>query len=256
MDMTNTTPAVMQQPETAPGTSAAPESINPSTLAEYLGTEQEQQPTNQPVQEAPQQPVKEPGYLAGKRAEWEAARAAETQQLMDEMSVLREYVYNAEADKLIASGKVSDRDIALAYVRGQGIKPSAPAEQPVAVPQPRDAQGRFVSANTQPDASTQQRAANLFNQAQTIKRTTGVDVLGLYNQNTEVRQKILSGEWDFADVYENSKAPTAAHVNAPTPVRGSNGIELGDVDISKMSDAQFDKMNDLLKKGGKINMNK
>lgn len=255
MDMTNTTPAVMQQPETAPGTSAAPESINPSTLAEYLGTEQ-QQPTQQPAQEASPQPMKEPGYLAGKRAEWEAAHAAETQQLRDEMSVLREYMYNAEADKLMASGKVTDREIALAYVRGQGIKPSAATpEQPAPVPQPRDAQGRFVATN-QPDVSTQQRAATLFSQAQTIKRTTGVDVMGMYNQNAEVRQKILSGEWDFADVYENSKAPAAAPVNAPTPVRGSNGIELGDVDISKMSDAQFDKLNDLLKKGGKINMNK
>lgn len=249
MDTMNTT--TMMQPEAAPGTSAAPESTTPSTLAEFLGTEQ--QPSQQPTiqQEASQQPIKEPGYLAGKRAEWEAAHQAEMRQLSDEVSTLREYMYNAEADKLIASGKVTDRDIALAYVRGQGIaKPSA--EQPAPAPQPRDEQGRFATKVSQPDTSMQQRAATLFNQAQTIKRTTGVDVMGLYNQNPDVRQKILSGEWDFADVYENSKASVPA--SAPTPVRGSNGMEIGDVDILKMSSAQFEKMNDLLAKGGTISM--
>lgn len=248
MDTTNTN--AMMPTEAAPGTSAVQESTTPSTLAEFLGADAPVVQQAEPQAEVPQQVQKEPGYLAGKRLEWEAAHKAETDQLRSEMATLREYMYNSEADKLVASGKITDRDMALEYVRNKGGAPSA-QEQQHAEQQPRDARGRYVA---RPDANAQQKAATLFQQAQTIKRTTGVDVMGMYNQNPEIRQKILSGEWDFADVYENTKAPVPA--SAPMPVRGSHTMEMGNVDISRMSDAQFEKMRELLRGGGTINMNK
>ena len=65
----------------------------------------------------------------------------------------------------------------------------------------------------------QLRAHELIAQARTIQAVARVDVLALYNTDAEVRQKVLSGEWDFIDVWKTLQpAPTP-----PAPMRTANG---------------------------------
>ena len=94
------------------------------------------------------------------------------------------------------------------------------------------------------------RAQTLVVQAKTIQRITGVDVMAVYNADVEVRNHILSGAWDFVDVYKSMNlSPTP-----PAPVRSANGVELGQLNVNAMTESQFVKLNDLLKMGGTIAM--
>lgn len=158
------------------------------------------------------------------RAEYEAKYAP-----------LHDAYLNQEADRLVASGKISDREMALDYLKRGGTV-QKPAEQP------RDEHGRFTA---KPEVS--QRGNELYQQALTIKAVTGVDVMAMYNTDPAIKQKILDGEWDFKDVYDASKA-----VKAPAPVRSSNGVPMGNTSIANMSDAQFEKLEEALRRGAKV----
>lgn len=167
-----------------------------------------------------------PDIEARIRAEYEAKYAP-----------LMEAHLNQEADKLVASGKISDREMALEYLKLSGGKPDEKQ-----APQPRDEQGRFVTREN----PGEQKARELFLQAQTIHKTTGVDVMNLYHNDPDVQQRVNSGEWDFSDVYKSTQKPAA-----PTVVRGGGG-GFGKTDISKMSSEAFRKMNERLAKGEKF----
>lgn len=233
----------------APGTSALAQDT-PATLDEVIGTTPDEVKT-EPAQQTPAQPLKEPGYLAGKRAEWEAAHKAEMNELRGQLDTLREYFANQEADKLVADGKIADKEMALQYVRAtKGIPTPASPSEPA--PRQRDEQGRFVSA-PQPDAEIQQKAAALVAQAETIMQSTGVDVMALYNTNPEIKQKVLAGEWSFVDVYKNTRQ-AEPQVRTPAPIRSANGVGIGTADFRKMSGDQFHKVNELLESGGKIDV--
>lgn len=227
------------------GTTPAQEPSAPTTLTEVIGaTPDEVQPA-----EPPAQPTAEPGYLAGKRAKWEAAHQAEMDDLRGQLDTLREYFVQQEADKLVADGKISDREMALEYLRAtkgmpEPATPAAPAKQA------RDEQGRFVSA---PNAAAQQRANELVAQAETIKASTGVDVMELYNTDPAIKQKVLSGEWSFVDVFKNTRQAEAP-ARAPAPIRSANGGGVGEINIRAMSSEQFKKLNEALAKGYKIDM--
>lgn len=244
MDTTNMLPEM-----NASGTDVATQNSEPSTLAEALGAEPAQQ-VPAPEPEA-QQPRKEPGYLATKRAEWEAAHQQEMNALNEQIATLRDYMVNQEADKLVASGKVTDREIALAYVRAQngvpavGNSPAKPAPQ-------RDERGRFVSNNT-PPADIQQKAQALLSQADKLSRFSGVDLMGLYNSDPNVQQKIISGEWDFVDVLDHANASQPSNA-APAPVRSHNGLGMGGMNFRSMTDDQFAKVNAMLDGGKSIDM--
>lgn len=228
------------------GTTPAQETptSNPTTLAEVIGaTPDEAKPA-----ETPAQPTGEPGYLAGKRAKWEAEHKAEMDELRGQLDTLREYFVQQEADKLVADGKISDREMALEYLRATKGMP-APATPAAPAKQARDEQGRFVA----PDAAAKQRAAELVAQAETIKASTGVDVMELYNTDPAIRQKVLSGEWSFVDVFKNTRQAEAP-VRAPAPIRSANGIGMGTADFRKMTSAQLAKVNELLESGGKIDV--
>lgn len=165
-----------------------------------------------------------PAIEARIRAEYEAKYAP-----------LMEAHMSQEADRLVASGKIADREMALEYLKLRGGQPSVKQAEP----QPRDEKGRFTSNE---DAG-QQKARELYLQAQTIQKSTGVDVMNLYHNDPEVKERVNSGEWDFSDVYKNTlKTP------APTVVR-SGGGSFGKTDISKMSSEAFRKMNERLARG-------
>lgn len=224
------------------------------TLADVIG----ETPVEQPVQTAQEQP-KEPGWIKQRVgaavnkavAEAEARLRAEYEA---QLAPFREAQLEREADQLVAEGKITDKDMALQFVRAtKGV--SAPATPSEPAPQrQRDEQGRFIS--DQPSADIKQKAATLVAQADVLTRTTGIDLMALYNNDPAVKQKVISGEWDFVNVlnFAQQNAVEEPTIPAmPAPVRSAN-VGLGGVSISKMSDAQLDKMNELLRGGGKINV--
>lgn len=238
---------------------AQPTNPEPSvpTLADVIGVEsgkQEEVNTNN-ENAIPQQ---EPGWYAKRRqrdrAEWEAEHQAEMTEIRNQMAQLQEYRIGVEADKLLASGKITDRDMAIEYLRSKEGLPSVPTTS--AVP-PRDERGRFVSPNQQTtnESAVQQRASELYAQAKTLQKFSGVDVLGVYRSNPEYMERVNRGEWDMADVLKASQSnPVAQPEYAPAPVRASNGNGIGSVSFRNMTAEQFAKVNESLSRGGKIDM--
>ena len=232
---------------------------NSQTLADVIG---ETPMAEQPAVERPsveQPPAKEPGWIKQRVgsavnkavAEAEARIRAEYEA---KFAPLREAQLAAEADKLVADGKISDREMALNYLRmQQGLptvsQPTTPAI-PVSAP-PRDAQGRFVA---QPANDVQQRAQALVDQATMLQRATGVDVMAIYNTNQQARQMIVSGAGDFADVLATYGQQPVPKPQAPAAIRSSNGMGLGNVDFAKMSSSQLQKVNEMIQSGVKIDV--
>ena len=127
---------------------------------------------------------------------------------------------------------------AIATLLDEAAKQPQPAAEPEqqAQPQPDDMQLKL-------------RAQELIAQAMTIRAIVNVDVLTVYNTDAEARARILSGEWDFIDLYKAMKpAPTP-----PAPVRSANG-GAGALNVNGMNDQQFQKLNEMLSRGSKIDM--
>lgn len=121
-----------------------------------------------------------------------------------------------------------------------------------------DAAAQEAAAQNQiPEAPVQQendialrlRAQELITQARTILEITRVDVFAVYNTDVDVRARILAGEMDFIDLYKQMKPA----VQPPAPMRSANG-GVGTVNIGGMNDQQFEKLNQMLSRGGKIDM--
>ena len=93
------------------------------------------------------------------------------------------------------------------------------------------------------------RAQELITQARTILAVANADVMALYNTDPEVRARILRGEWDFIDVWKLMKPAQVL----PAPVRTANG-GVGAMNIGGMNDNQFMKLNEMLKRGMKVDM--
>lgn len=229
----------------------------PQTLADVIGDPVPEQPHAEADAPAEQPPQSEPGWMKKRVgaavnkavAEAEARIRAEYE---SQLAPLREMQMEAEADKLMTEGIVTNREVAMELVRARkGLPPqNTPAATPPAVNQPpRDEQGRFVARNTEPDNASQRRAQMLVTQAENLKAVTGVDVMALYNSDPDVHEKILSGEWDFTDVL---KQHNGAARSVPAPVRSANGLAMGSMSISEMTDEQFDRLNDYLARGGKV----
>ena len=117
------------------------------------------------------------------------------------------------------------------------------AQKHVPVQQPAPAQ--------QPEENMQLklRAQELITQARTIQAVTQADVMALYNTDPEVRARILHGEWDFIDVWKQMQPAQ----QPPVPVRTANG-GAGAMNIGGMNDQQFEKLNEMLKRGAKVDM--
>ncbi len=111
-------------------------------------------------------------------------------------------------------------------------------------------QAAVETAMEKPSISpVEMRAQALVVQARTIQRLTGVDVMSLYNADVEVRNHVLSGAWDFVDVYKSMNLSPAP----PAPVRTANG-GVGTLNVNAMTQSQFVKLNELLKMGGTVAM--
>lgn len=247
------------------GTAAAP-ATEPQTLADVIGAspepvqQQAPAPEGQPAPEQQQEPGWFQGRLQKERAKWEAERQSEMATMIERQNALLERLIVLDAQDLVNSGEFKSLDRAIEYRRMQeGLPVNQQPAQPVST-QARDAQGRFVAPQPQqpgPDQAAQQRAQVLVDQADVIQRATGVDVMNIYKTNPEVKQKVITGVWDFADVLKNHgglQQPAAPNPHVPAPVRSSNGVDLGNVSVRKMSSQEFARLNDFLDKNGKVNM--
>lgn len=249
----------MQMAENMPVVSQATTTPEPQipTLADVIGDQagaQEQVQTHAASNDAI--PAQEPGWYAKRRAkdraDWEAENNAKMAPVLSQLAKLQEYRIGVEADKLVASGKITDRDIALAYVRSQEGIPAPAATTP-----PRDERGRFTTQTpTDPEipSDVQQRANELYAQAKTLQKFSGVDVLGVYRANPEYMERVNSGEWDMTDVLKASQMNTAQPASAPSPVRSPNSGGIGSANFRNMTAEQFHKVNEALSRGGKIDM--
>lgn len=112
-----------------------------------------------------------------------------------------------------------------------------PAQQPAPIQQPEE------------NLQLKLRAQELITQARTIQAVVQADVMALYNTDPEVRDRILRGEWDFIDVWKQMQPAQ----QPPVPVRTANG-GVGTMNIGGMNDQQFEKLNEMLKRGAKVDM--
>ena len=186
-------------------------------------------------------PKREPGWVrqrvdkAVQRAvqETEARMRAEFESTL---APIRESMLDREADQLVAAGEFKSKERATEYLRMKNGLPGA-ANTP---------------APQQPEVSPEVkvRANMLSKQAEKIKANHGYDVMGEFNSNPEVRQRILSGEWDFYDVAEQMSNGSGRQQRAPRLVRspGSSGLS-GNFSVADMSDAQFERLQANLRAG-------
>ena len=172
---------------------------------------------------------------------------------------LRESMYERQAEALVASGEIKSKEMALKYVKAMAGIPSSEPDQTPKNQQPRTPDGRFASSQqqqTEPDAETKARARILAAQADKIKASRGLDVAAQFQSDPEVKEKVLSGEWDFYDVAEAMSQPRR---RVPSPVRSSNSAMGTTADagaIANMSDAQFDRLLKNLGEGKVYDMRK
>lgn len=184
------------------------------------------------------------GYAAAK-AEFEAEKAKMTERLakLDELEL-------QEAAKKIEQEEGCSAALAMRLARlERGLPPQTTAPTNT---QPRDASGRFVKAEAQGQTGVDPKVQALFDQAQTVTRATGIDVLDIFNSNDEVKRRIASGEIDFADVareygqQERKKAPPVVRTSAGSTVKARGFADL--------SDEAFDQMQAELSKGRMIDL--
>lgn len=204
-------------------------------------------------------PATEPGWIKGRVDKAVRKAVAETEQRMKAefqatLAPLYESMLERQADDLVRSGEFRSKDTAMEYLRLKNGQPVKAAEQPNQQPA-RDAQGRFAPArrNTgaeESDPVAAARADLLARQAEKLKSNQGLDVMGAFNANPDYRQKVLSGEWDFHDVADAMRQEeNPPRRTPPSPMRSANGAAPSTFDVSKMSDAQFAKLQAALAAG-------
>lgn len=228
----------------------APEGESLETL---LNAAEEDAPQEQAQQDDAQQ--KEPGYVRGRinravekaLAEQAARLEREFQQRLDQqLAPLRDAMMDRQAEELVRSGEFKSIERAKEYVRLKGGVIDPATETPAPTEQQRDAKGRFTPRQTE-DADTRARANLLAQQATKIKQNRGVDVMAAFNADPAIKQKVISGEWDFHDVADH----LASGRRMPLPVRTPNGVGAAAAasTIANMTDEQFARLEANLARG-------
>ena len=184
------------------------------------------------------------------------AREAESK-WADERKGLQERIAKYEAEDLKREAKQFAQDnnmpenIALEYLTMKKERGGTVAAQP------RDDNGRFVQREApaeQPggDAAVRERAVNLYTQAEAFEKMTDGAVtkdaiLDAYQNDSDIRQKVASGEWDFTDVGKHLAG--SGKQNAPKVARSSGGGQISTSYFANMSREDFAKFNEQLKRG-------
>lgn len=230
---------------------------NNEALSSLL-TETVQQP-EQAAENDTNPPAKEPGWIKGRIDKAVSKAVADTESRIRAeyeamLAPIRESVLDRQAEELVNSGEFKSLDRAKEYVRMKNnlpVQQEAPKQE-----QPRDNTGRFAPKQENAvDPVLQARADLLAQQAEKIKTARGLDVMQALNEDAEIKQRVLSGEWDFYDVAEQlAQQPRR---NAPPAVRKSNGVGAGgQFSIANMTKEQFAKLQENLAKGHRYDLTK
>ena len=217
-------------------------------------TEEEQPAENSEKPE--KQGTSEPGWIkqrVNKAVQKAVAEALAQQQAEFErqMAPIRAKMLEDEAQELVRSRKVSDIETARELVRlrqGQGGAPAAQTK----TEQPRTQNGQFAQKE---DPATSARIGMLQHQADRIKGNGGPDVIAEFQNNEEIKKKVISGEMDFYDVADYLRDQKPSRKRPPSPMRSPNGASGTNPNaIDSMSDEQFDRMERKIKEGARYTL--
>lgn len=257
-------------PDDAAGNASEAPQAGGATLDEVLGTQTDElrMEASQPEQQKGGE--KQAGWIQkriqeGVSKQIQSVLAKERAKIAaaydEKLRPLQEAMLHRDADDLVSSGKVASREIALEYLRLKNGMPAMPGE-PERPNQPaRNEKGQFTSNQAnQPNQSIQSSSPDdaeaygqmLIAQAKAIEAAGGIDVLEVYNTDPEIKRRVLSREWDFADVYKHV-AGKSAHT-LPSPARRPNGSGFATRSIGDLNSEQFKKVQDYLAQGGVIDM--
>ena len=258
--VTNEAPDAEQLPEglveeTADESEVSLEEVIDST------TESEQAADEQPAEAEPESPpAKEPGYVKQRVEKAVAKATAETEarlraEFNAQMAPIMERLLVEDAKDLVRQGEFKNLETAKEYLR---MKRNMPQPENVSQGQPRNANGQFAPKQ-QPadDVATQARIDMLKHQAERIKASRNVDVIAEFNNNPDVKQRIIAGEIDFYDVAEEmSSRPKKS--KPPAPMRSPNGAATDQQvnAIMSMTDEQFAALQRRVKNGAVITQKK
>lgn len=103
------------------------------------------------------------------------------------------------------------------------------------------------------DKETAERAIVLYTQANTIREITGVDVLRIYHENDEIRDRVLRGELDFVGIYR--EATMGSGHRMPMVIRGANSNNIATtLNVRNMNTDQFRKLDAMLANGHEVSL--
>lgn len=208
----------------------------------------------EPAEEEPKtQGTSEPGYIQ-KRINKALARERESMKadIMAELEAqyapIKERLLEMDAKELVKQGEFKSIERAKEYLQlKQGVMPTE--SQPEAA-QPRQANGQFAPRE---DPATTAKIDMLAHQADVIREKTGMDVIDVFSNNADIKQKVISGELDFYDVADMiGKQPKR---RAPAPTRSPNGASGQNHNaIDSMSDDQFERMERKIRDGARYSL--
>lgn len=238
----------------------AEEKDESESLDSILTEDEKAQPEEESKENQPQG-TSEPGWIK-KRVEKAVSKAvAETESRMRaefeaQLAPFRERMIEDEAKELVRQGAVKDLAVAkelVKYRRNAGVQPdSNPGNEQTA--RPRNERGQFVPQQPkQRDPAISARIDMLAHQADSIKERRGIDVITEFNENPDIKQKVISGEMDFYDVAEVMS--NAEKKKPPAPMRAPNGASGAQKStIASMSDEQFNRFEKRLSEGARFNV--
>ncbi len=193
------------------------------------------------------------GYERGRTEamrEWEAQKADYEAKL----AKYAEMELENDAKELAAKEKCSI-DLAKRLLRMERgmMKPAAEKEESDKDTAPtRDAKGRFASRGNDAGTDVQARAQLLYDQAQAVQKSTGIDVLGLFQTDAEVKRAVVSGEKDFKDIALERLAggDRGARKPAPKPVSSGGAQAQSRVfSFKNMTDEEFEQFDRRIAQG-------
>ena len=215
--------------------------------------ESEQANDEQPAETAPNAPkAKEPGYVKTRIAEAlakerESIRAEVQEEFNQRMAPILERLLIEDAKELVRQGEFKSLDRATEYLRmKQGMPAPADTEE-----QPRNSNGQFAPKQNASDAATQARIDMLKHQAESIKNRSGVDVIKVFNENPDIKKRVIAGEIDFYDVAEEVGSKKGSR-KPPAPMRSPNGAASDQQmnSFMSMSSEEFRKLEKRIQQGG------
>lgn len=239
----------MEADDTLPEEIAEETDESEESLESAIGDEQPAEESAEPEPKAT-----EPGWIK-KRVDKAVTKAVaealarQKAEFEQQMAPIRASLMENEAQELLRSKKVADIETARELVRLRNGMPAEQKEQ--AAEQPRSANGQFAAKD---DPATSARIGMLRHQADRIKAAKGPDVIAEFQNNEEIKQKVIKGEMDFYDVadYLKTKKPSR---KPPSPMRSPNGASGQNPNaIENMTAEQFARLEKKISEGARIRL--